>query len=721
MIHIKLFQVNKNILLIFALVLFLIFFFANCSQKSPHEKFAPPLAKKIPEKITLHGHTRVDDYSWLQDPGNPEVIAYLEAENAYGEKVMAHTEALQETIFQEIKGRVKETDLTVPERRGDYFYYERTEEGKEYPIYARKFGSIEAAEEIMLDVNELAPDEGHFGLGLLTVSPNQDILAFLSGTDPRTIGTIRFKNLSTGKMLDDTITGIKARPLIMCWANDNRTLFYLGNDAESGRFHSSVYRHTLGSDSSEDVEVYKEQESRNVWLSRTKSQKYIIIKTGADFALPGWEHRYLEADKPFSEPRLFIHREWNVLRGVDQLNGHFYFLASDDNVNRRLFRAPVDNTGKDQWEEVIPYREDVEVVEIQLFRDYLVVMERIDGLPQFRIHRRSGDEDSYVDFGEPTYMVALKENPDFDSEVFRYSYWSFTTPHSLYEYNMRTGEKVLLKQTEVSESFKSEDYISERLFASSRDGVRIPISLVYKKGLKKDGSHPLLLTGYGAYGYPTWPVFSVERSSLLDRGFVCAIAHVRGGGILGLQWHTDGMKLKKKNTFYDFIDVAEYLIAQKYTNPKRLFATGRSAGGLLMGAVANMRPDLFKGIIAAIPLVALLPPPQDRGDYKYESEFGYPSIKEQYFYLLSYSPYENVETKHYPNMLVITALNDANVPYRGPAKWVAKLRALKTGDNRIILKTDMEGGHARDQRRSKQWRDIALEYAFLLDLAGIEE
>ena len=390
-------------------------------------------------------------------------------------------------------------------------------------------------------------------------------------------------------------------------------------------------------------------------------------------------------------------------------------------MNRRIFRAPVDNSGKDQWEEVIPFREDVEVEEIQLFQDYLVVVERIDGLPQFRIHRLSGEEDSYVDFGEATYLASLNGTPDFDSETFRYLYWSFTTPHCLYEYNMRTGEKVLLKQTEISGTFKSEDYISERLYAPSRDGIRIPISLVYRKGLKKDGSHPLLLRGYGAYGTPTWPVFNVPRLSLLDRGFVFAIAHVRGGGILGLKWHANGMKLKKKNTFNDFIDVAEYLIAQKYTHPKRLFATGRSAGGLLMGAIANMRPDLFNGIIAEVPLVALLPPPQDKEDYKYESEFGYPNIKEQYFYLLSYSPYDNVETKHYPNMLVITALNDANVPCYGPAKWVAKLRALKSGNNRIILKTDMEGGHALNQSRYQQWRETAFQYAFLFDLAGITE
>jgi len=704
---IKLFYRNSNILIGSGIVLFLIFIFVNCYQKRLYERFEPPIAKKILEKITIHGHTRIDNYSWLQEPGNPEVIEYLESENKYEEKVMAHTEALQKTLFEEIKGRTNETDFSFPERRGDYFYYQRMEEEKEY-----------------LDVNELAPSQGFFGLGPLMVSPKQDILAFFSTNDGRGIGTIHFKNLSTGKMLDDKIPEIKARPHLMCWANDNRTLFYLKFNIESGRFHQ-VCRHTIGTNSSEDVLVYEETDkSRGCWLSGTKSQKYLIISTFTDLRESGWEHRYLEADKPFSQLKFFLHRDWNVLMDVGHFRGFFYFLTSDEKKNLRLVRTPDNHTDEENWEEVISHRDDIEVLEFRIFQNHLVVVERINGFRQFRIHSWAGDKEFYVDFGETPYMAALNGTPDFKSETFRYSYWSFTTPHSLYEYNMRNGEKVLLKQEEVSGGFESDDYISERLHASARDGVRIPISIVYRKGLKKDGSNPLLLMAFGAYGSPMRAVFNAPRLSLLDRGFVYAIGHVRGGGMLGLKWHTDGKLLKKKNTFNDFIDVAEHLIAQKYTNPKKLFAIGRSAGGTLMGAVANMRSDLFKGIIAEVPLVALLPPPKDEKDYtdsEVDFDFGDPNIEEHYHYMLSYSPYENVQAKDYSNMLVITALNDASVHYWGPAKWVAKLRAMKTDNNMIILRTDMEGGHSGEQRRYQQWRDIAFRYAFLLDLAGIKE
>lgn len=720
----KLFLRDNNILIRFAVILLLILIFVHCSQKRPYEKIEPPIANKIPERITLHGHMRIDNYSWLQEPGNPEVIEHLKAENAYGEKVMKHTEALQETIFEEIKARIKETDLSVPERRGDYFYYERMEEGKEYPIYARKRGSLEAPEEIILDVNELAPAQGFFGLGLLIENPQQDILAFFSTTDGRNIGTINFKDLITGKMLEDKIPEIKARPHIMSWANDNRTLFYLKFNIESGRFHQ-VYRHTLGTKSSEDVLVYEETDkSRGCWLSVTPSKKYLIISTTTNYREPGWEHFYLEADKPFSQPKLFLHRDWNVLMDVGHLRGYFYFLTSDNGKNLRLVRTPVEHTDRDDWEEVVSHRDEIEVLEFRIFQNHLVVIERINGLRQFRIHSWSGNEEFYVDFGETAYMAAWSGTPDLSSETFRYSYWSLTTPHSLYEYNMRTGEKVLLKQKEVSGGFESENYISERLYAVVRDGVQVPISIVYRKGLKKDGSNPLLLMAYGAYGSPMRAVFNTPRLSLLDRGFVYAIAHVRGGGMLGLKWHEDGKLLKKKNTFNDFIDVAEHLIAKKYTNPNKLFATGRSAGGTLMGAVANMRSDLFKGIIAEVPFVALLPPPKDENDFtdsEVDMDLGDPNIEEIYTYLLSYSPYENVEAKDYPNMLVITALNDASVHYWGPTKWVAKLRALKTDNNKIIQRTDMAGGHSVEQKRSQQWREIAFRYAFLLDLAGITD
>jgi len=696
----------------------------TCSKKKESYKaFTPPVAKKIPKELSLHGHTRIDYYYWLAERDNPEVIEYLKAENEYKEKVMAHTEALQETLFEEIKGRTKETDFSSPERRGDYFYYERREEGKEYPIYARKLGSLEAAEEIMLDVNELAPAQGFFAAGLLKVSPEQDILAFFSTNDGRGIGTIHFKNLNTRKMLEDKIPEIRARPYIMSWANDNRTLFYLKQHPVAIRWYR-VFRHTLGTNPTEDVLVYEEtDENRSCWLSETKSQRYLIISTFSDLEGPGWEHRYLEADKPTSRPILFLRRDSRVHRNIDNFRGHFYFLANDEGENPRLVRTPVDHTGRESWKEVIPRRNDIEVLGFQIFRNYLVVEERIKGLRQFRIHPWSGDEEHYVDFGEKTYVAVMKEIPELDSEVFHYSFFSFTTPDSVYAYNMRTREKALLKREEVFGGFDPDDYISERLYAPARDGVRIPISIVYRKGLKKDGSNPLLLEAYGAYGTSWEPVFNIPRLSLLDRGFVYAIAHVRGGGELGPKWYEDGKLLKKKNTFNDFIDVAEHLIAQKYSNPKKLFATGRSAGGTLMGAVANMQPDLFKGIIADVPGVDMLTPLGDKNDTRFEIDldFGDPNKEEHYNYMLSYLPYDNVLAKDYPNMLVTTGLYDDNVPYWGPAKWVAKLRALKTDNNLLILRTDMEGGHSYEPKRYQRWRDTAFGYAFLLDLVGIKK
>jgi len=720
---IKPFRCNSNIAIGLAVFLTIIFAIVNCSQKRPNEKFELPAAKKIPEKISVHGHTRIDNYYWLGDRDNPEVIEYLKAENKYTEKVMSHTEALQETLFEEIKERTEETDFTIPERIGDYFYYERIEEGKEYPIYARKLGSLEASEEILLDVNELAPPQGYFAAGMLKVSPKQDILAFFSTNDGRRIGTIYFKNLKTGQMLEDEIRGVKARPHIMAWANDNRTLFYLRHQPGQFRWHQ-VYRHTLGTNPTEDVLVYEETDKyRSCWLSGTKSQRYLIISTCIDLVGPGWEHRYLEADKPSSQPKLFLHRDWRVLMDIGHFRGYFYFLTSDKGNNPRLVRTPVDKTGRENWEEVIPYRDDIEVLEFQIFLNYLVLEERIKGLRQFRIHPWSGDEEHYVDFGEETYIAHMNRTAEPDSEVFRYAFWSFTTPHSIYEYNMRNGEKVLLKREEVSGGFEPDDYTSERLYAPAQDNAWIPISIVYRKGLKKDGSNPLLLMAYGAYGRPMEAVFNIPRLSLLDRGFVYAIAHVRGGGILGPEWYEDGKLLKKKNTFSDFIDAAEHLIAQKYTNPKKLFATGRSAGGTLMGAVANMRPDLFKGIIADVPSVDMLTPWKDKSDIHFDIDldFGDPNIEEHYNYMLSYSPYDNVVAQDYPNMLVTTALKDVNVPYWGPAKWVAKLRALKTDNNLLILRIDMEAGHGGETKRYQKWRDTAFRFAFLLALVGMKE
>jgi oligopeptidase B len=717
--NIKPFRLSNIYLIGCAVVFLLIFAMFDCSQKRPLEKYNPPMTKKIPEKITIHGHTRIDNYYWLRERDNPEVMEYLRAENDYLEKVMAHTEMLQEALFEEIRDRIKETDLSVPERRGDYYYYKRWEEGKDYPIYARKHGTLEAAEEILLDVNELAPPQGFFAVNDPKVSPEQNILAFFSTNDARGLGTIRFKDLNTGKILKDKIPDVTH---IMTWIKNNRTLFYVKQHPDTFRWYK-VYRHTLGTAPAEDVLVYEEKDQdRRCWLWETKSQQYLIISTFGSSADPDWEHRYLDTDKPFSQPKLFLPREWGLSDCIDQFSDHFFFLTIDEGENARLVRTPVNHTGREHWEVVIAHRDNVKLLWFKIFRDYLVVEERMNGLRQIRIRSWTTKEEHYIDFGETAYLAYMDRSPELESEMLRYIYSSFTTPRSVYAYNMKTREKVLLKREEVLCEFDPGDYVSERLLAPARDGVHIPLSIVYKKGLKRDGNNPLLLVGYGAYGTTIEASFDSPRLSLLNRGFVYAVAHIRGGGALGPGWYEEGRQMKKKNTFNDFIDAAEYLIAQNYTNPEKLFARGGSAGGTLMGVVANMRPDLFQGIIADVPLVdPLWAGEKSDAPSTDDQDFGNLNKEEGYRYIFSYSPYDNVEAKDYPHMLVTTGLYDAKVPYWQPAKWVSKLRALKTDNNILILRTNMEAGHSGEAKRYQQWREIAFRYAFLLDLAGIKE
>jgi len=696
-----------------------------CSQEGQQggraalQSLTPPMATVAPERLEKHGDVRVDDYYWLRERENPEVIAYLEAENAYTEAVMAHTADLRQKLFEEIKGRIKQTDLSVPYKLDDYFYYSKTEEGKEYPIYARKRGSLEADEEILIDVNEVAEGHGFTSVPRPAMSYDHSIMAFATDTVGRRFYTIRFKNLATGQMLDDQIGPVTSN---MAWANDNRTLFYTRQDPVTLRSYQ-IYRHVLGTDPAQDEMVYEEPDTEfSCYVRKTKSKRFLII--GCSQTLSN-EYRFLEADDPAGAFQVFLAREADHEHSIDHFGDHFYIRTNDGGAeNFKLMRTPITQTAKANWEEVMGHREDVLLEDFEVFRDHLVVTERKDGLVQMRIRPWSGEGEHYLDFGEPAYLAYVSTNPEIDTNVLRYGYTSMTTPNSVYDYNMDTREKELLKQEEVLGGFDPADYVTERLYAPARDGVRVPVSIVYRTGLEKDGDNPLLLYGYGSYGASMDATFSSPRLSLLDRGFVYAIAHVRGGEEMGRRWYEDGKLLNKKNTFTDFIDVAEFLIDEGYTNPDKLFAQGGSAGGLLMGAITNMRPDLFEGVLALVPWVDVVTTMLDESIPLTTSEYdewGNPNDEAYYQYMLSYSPYDNVEAKDYPNLLVTTGLHDSQVQYFEPAKWVAKLRAMKTDDSRLLLKTNMEAGHGGASGRYKRYEEMAFQYAFMLDLLGITE
>ncbi len=692
---------------------------------------APPTAKAIPHTMEIHGHHRTDDYYWLKERDNPEVIAYLEAENAYLGAVMEHTEPLREKLYEEIVGRIKKDDDTVPYKRDGYYYYSRFVEGGEYAIHCRKQGSLAAGEEIMLDGNRMAEGHEFFSLRGLNVSSGQDILAYALDTVGRRFYTIRFKDLTTGETLPDTIEEVTANT---AWANDNRTLFYTRQDPETLRWYR-VYRHVLGTDPADDELVYEERdETFSSFVFKTRSKKYLMI---GSFQTLSSELRYLEADDPAGEPRVFLPRQQDHEYWVYHYGEHFYIRTNHQAKNFRLMKTPIAATGMESWQQLIPHRDDVYLEDVVLFRDHMVVSERRAGLPRMRVMPFAGGDERppgggqeepslehYLDFGETAYLAFADDNYDFDTDVLRYRYTSLTTPWSTYDYNLGTREKTLLKQQEVLGDFDPADYRTERLSATARDGARVPVSVVYRKGTAMDGSHPLLLYAYGSYGGTVDPTFDSTLLSLIDRGFVYAIAHVRGGQIMGRRWYEDGKMLKKKNTFYDFIDTAEHLIEEGYTSEDRLFAQGGSAGGLLMGAIVNLRPDLFRGVIAHVPFVdvitTMLDPdiPLTSGEW---DEWGDPNKQESYDYMLSYSPYDNVEAKDYPHLLVTTGLHDSQVQYWEPAKWVAKLRALKADHNRLLLRTNMEAGHGGATGRFKRHLETAQDYVFLLDLAGITE
>jgi len=666
-------------------------------------------------KLEKHGHIRIDNYYWLRERENPEVIAYLEAENAYTDSMMRHTEDLQEKLYKEIVARIKQTDVSVPYKQDGYFYYTRFEEGKEYPIYCRKKGSLDASENIMIDSNERAAGHGFYSVGAREISSNGELLAFAEDTVGRRFYTLRVKNLFTGGMLPDDIPMVTGN---VAWANDNKTFFYGKQDPVTLRSYR-VYRHTLGADPSADKLVYEEKDNTfDCRVFRTKSKKYVMIASTQTLSS---EYRYLDADAPADTFTVFLPRESRHEYSVDHYRDHFYIRTNDGAKNFRLMKTPVTRTAKKYWIDVIPHRNDMLLEGFEIFKDHLVIVERKDGLIRMRVRPWSGAGEHSIDFGEPAYLAYVSTNMDIDTDILRYGYTSMTTPTSIYDYDMVTKEKTLLKRDEVLGGFEPGNYVTERLSARAKDGKMVPISIVYRKGLKKDGKNPLLLYGYGSYGASMDATFSSPRLSLLDRGFVYAIAHVRGGEELGREWYEDGKMLNKKNTFTDFIACAEHLIREGYTAPDRLFAQGGSAGGLLMGAVVNMRPDLFRGVIAAVPWVDVVTTMLDESIPLTTSEYdewGNPNAKKYYEYMLSYSPYDNVAAKAYPNMLVTTGLHDSQVQYFEPAKWVAKLRALKTDDNVLLLRIKMEAGHGGVSGRYRQYRETAFQYAFMLDLAG---
>ena len=676
----------------------------------------PPKAAIRPHEMTEHGHTRIDNYYWLNERENPEVIAYLEAENQYAEACLKHTEPLQERLFKEMTGRIKQDDNSVPVRIRDYYHYIRYEEGKEYPIYCRKKHSLEAQEEIILDGNVLAKGHAFFEIGEVSLSEDDKMLAYSVDTVSRRVDTVYVKDLTTGDMLDEPITGTSGN---VVWASDNKTLFY-GVKDETLR-PCKIMRHQLGTDPKEDVLVYEEKDETFVcYISKTKSRKYLIINSDSTLSS---ECRVIESHQPEGEFRVFQERQPDMLYGIDHYREHFYIQTNADGAkNYKIMRTPVGQTEKKHWEEVVPHREKVMLEGFTIFDKFFVIEEREGGLVKIRVKSWDGLTDYYLDFGEPAYTAGVGANPDFEATTLRYSYTSMTTPSSVYEWDMERRTKTLLKRQEIVGGYNPEEYVTERLMAPSHDGVLVPVSIVYKKGMVKDGNNPLVLYGYGSYGSSLDAYFSLARLSLLDRGFIWAIAHIRGGEEMGRQWYDDGKMLNKKNTFLDFIACAEYLIKTGYTSPQKMFSMGGSAGGLLMGAVVNMRPDLWKGIIAQVPFVDVVTTmldesiPLTTGEY---DEWGNPNEKQYYDYMLSYSPYDNVEAKDYPAMLITTGLHDSQVQYWEPAKWAAKLRALKTDNNPLYLKTEMDYGHGGASGRFEGFKEVALEYAFMLDELGM--
>ncbi|WP_437372142.1 S9 family peptidase [Maribacter litoralis] len=677
----------------------------------------PPKAKKIPKELIIHNDVRIDNYYWLNDKENKEVLAYLEAENNYYDAITAHTKDFQEELFQEMKGRIKEDDSSVPYKLNDYWYSTRYIIGGEYPLYSRFKHDLSAEEEIMFNGNEMAKGHDYFNLGGIAISPNNKLAAFGVDTVSRRQYTLQIKNLETGEILDDKIENTTGGGV---WANDNETLFYTRKDPVTLR-SDKIYKHKLGTPTSEDVLIFHEQDDTfSTFIYRTKSKKFLVI---GSFSTLTSEFQILSTDNPDGEFEVFSPRERGLEYTIFHYADSFYILTNKDKAeNFKLMRTAENQTSSEHWQEFIPHRKEVLLEDVDIFKEYYVLSERENGLNKIRIVRWDGAEEYYLPFQSETYTAYVGNNPDFDTEILRYSYNSMSTPSSVIDFNMRTKDKVIKKeQTVLGGLFNKENYTEVRLWATARDGVKIPMSVVHRKDTELNEDTPILQYAYGSYGSTIDPYFSTVRLSLLNRGFVFVIAHIRGGEYLGRNWYENGKLLQKKNTFTDFIDCSKFLIEQKMTSAKHLYAMGGSAGGLLMGAVINMQPDIYNGVIAAVPFVDVVTTmlddsiPLTTGEY---DEWGNPNDKVYYEYMKSYSPYDNVVAQEYPNMLVTTGLHDSQVQYFEPAKWVAKLRELKKDDHQLLLNTNMDAGHGGASGRFESLREVAKEYAFLLDLEG---
>ena len=679
---------------------------------------AAPRATPRPHRVSATGGVRTDEYYWLRDDArnDPDVIAYLEAENAYTRAMLAHAAPLEQRLYAEIVGRIKQDDASVPWRRRGYWYYSRYEEGREYPIHARKAGSLAAAEEVLLDVNELARGFEFFQVGALEVSPDNAVLAYAEDNVGRRQWTLRFRDIASGVLLADRIAN--AEPGI-AWAADSRTVFYVEKDVET-LLGCRVRKHVLGTDPALDPLVYEEEDdSFYLDIGTTKDDRYIVI--GAESTVAS-EMRYADAADPVAF-KVLLPRERDHLYFAEHLAGRWILRTNWDAPNFRLMEVAVaDAADRGRWREILPQRDDAFIHDFDVFDRFLAISERSDGLRKIRIRRFGGGDDFFIASDEAAYMTALGQNAELDTDVVRYTYTSPATPWSTYEYDVHTGTRTLLKREPVLGDFDAARYATEFLWAPARDGRRIPVSLVYRKGFVRNVTAPLLLEGYGAYGFSSDPVFSLEKVSLLDRGFVCATAHVRGGQELGRRWYDDGRLLAKRNTFTDFIDATRFLVQERYADPARVFATGGSAGGLLMGAIANMAPELYRGIVAHVPFVDVVTTMLDESipltTNEYD-EWGDPKEKVYYDYMLSYSPYDNVAAQAYPAMLVTTGFWDSQVQYFEPAKWVARLRSRQTGTRPLLLRTTMEAGHGGKSGRFQRFHEVAEEYAFVLDQAGI--
>jgi oligopeptidase B len=676
-----------------------------------------PIAKKIPQTLEVHAHQRTDNYYWMRDRENPEVIEYLKAENQYLSESLKSTDEFREDLFQEMKARVKEDDQSVPYLKSGYYWYAKYEKGGEYPIYCRRKGNLDAQEEVFLNVNELAEGKSYYNVGATSASPDLQLLGFASDEVGRRIYTIQFKNLISGELLTDRIEHITGN---FAWAADNKTIFYSKQDPHTLRANQ-VFSHILGTNVSEDKLIFEEDDEEfSCMVHMTKSEQFLMIHSESTISS---EIRFLDASHPSGEFQLIQERIPHLEYAVDHYEDHFWIRTNHQSQNFKLVKAPISSPSLDYWEDVIPHREKVLFEDFDIFADYLVVQERSNGLCTITVHPWDGSAPQVLPFEDQTYTAWISTNPEFETELLRYGYNSLVTPASTYDYNMRTHQKTLLKQQEIIGGYSASEYASSRIWAKASDGAMVPISLIYKiDKFTPDGQNPLLLYSYGSYGFSMDAYFSTSRLSLLNRGFVFAIAHIRGGEDMGRNWYEDGKMLKKRNTFTDFIAAAEHLITEKYTSPSHLYAMGGSAGGLLMGAVMNMRPDLFNGIIAAVPFVDVVTTmldetiPLTTGEFQ---EWGNPKDKEYYDYMLSYSPYDNISAQKYPNLLITSGLHDSQVQYWEPTKWIAKLRDLKTDSNHLYLHTNMEAGHGGASGRFNALKELAREYSFLLYLENL--